>query len=394
MQREAEPPVTQRKLRVLLAPQEFKGSLTAKDAANAMAAGARRPPLRLDLDILPLSDGGPGLVEALVSAERGEIRLAGVSDPLGRSIEARFGLIHGGATAVIELAAASGISLLQQGELDPLRASSFGTGQVIRAALDSGARDLIIGLGGSATNDGGAGMAEALGVRLLAAAGTPITRGGAGLAELAHIDASGMDPRIATARVTAASDVHNPLCGPEGASAVYGPQKGATVAMVEYLDAALHRYATVIQQDLRKDVCDLPGAGAAGGAGAALVAFLGAEMRPGFALVADVVHLRERVRRADIVLTGEGSLDRQTGFGKAVSGLAAIAESEQTPLIALAGILADGYQPLLDRGVTAAFSIVPGPMSLEDARHTAQSLVADRTESVLRLAQRLLAAPP
>jgi glycerate kinase len=164
--------------------------------------------------------------------------------------------------------------------------------------------------------------------------------------------------------------------------------------MVEYLDAALHRYATVIQQDLRKDVCDLPGAGAAGGAGAALVAFLGAEMRPGFALVADVVHLRERVRRADIVLTGEGSLDRQTGFGKAVSGLAAIAESEQTPLIALAGILADGYQPLLDRGVTAAFSIVPGPMSLEDARHTAQSLVADRTESVLRLAQRLLAAPP
>ena len=373
-------------LRVLIAPQEFKGSLTASEAAEAMTAGARRVVPAAEIDTLPLSDGGPGLVDALVAAEHGETRQVTAADPLGRAIAARFGLLNRGKTAVVELAAASGLSLLQDSERDPLQASSFGTGQVIEAALDAGARELIIGIGGSATNDGGAGMIEALGVRFLDGSGEPIARGGAGLARLERIDVTALDPRLRSIRIVAASDVRNPLLGPEGTSAVYGPQKGATPPMVAQLDAALAHYAAIIKRDLGKDVTELPGAGAAGGAGAALLAFLDASLRPGFELVADVTALSERLMRANLVLTGEGSLDQQTSFGKAVGGLVEMAASQRKPVIALAGILGSGYETLLSQGLTAAFSIVPGPISLDDARAHAREYLAARTEAVLRTA--------
>jgi glycerate kinase len=372
------------RLRILAAPQEFKGSLTALEAADAIAAGASRATRDVVVDNLPLSDGGPGLVETLITAEHGEFCTAEATDPLQRPVQAVYGLLPDHETAVIEIAAASGLSLLDRHQLDPLRATTYGTGQVIRAALDAGSRRLVIGLGGSATNDGGSGMLEALGARFLDRSGTTIPRGGLALASLDRIDVSGLDPRLRSIDVTVASDVRNPLCGPNGASAIFGPQKGATPAMVSSLDAALQHYADVLERDLGQSVCDLPGAGAAGGAGAALLGFLGATMRPGFELVSEAVHLRNRLMQAQIVISGEGSLDAQTAFGKVVSGLAHLAHAEGRPLFVLAGSLGNGYRELLEQGVTAAFSIVPGPMSLDDAEANASALLADAAESVVR----------
>ena len=371
-------------LRVLLAPQEFKGSLSAAEACAAMTDGARRAGSDLIIDGLPISDGGSGLVHALVAAQQGSIRSAVVEDPLGRPVTANFGVINDGRTAVIELAAASGLTLLRRDELDPLKASTYGTGQLILAALDLGLRDFIIGIGGSATNDGGAGIAQALGAALLDAEGKPISRGGAALAELRSIDASTVNQRARDSHVVVASDVRNPLCGPEGAAAVFGPQKGATTAMVTALDEALRGYALLIQRDVGIEVIDAPGAGAAGGAGAGLLAFLHAELRPGFELVAEATNLRRRLQAADVVLTGEGRLDSQTGFGKAVAGVARLAVEAGVPAVALVGILADGYEATLHDGLTAAFSIVPGPTSLDDAVVHAAAYLASCTESVLR----------
>jgi glycerate 2-kinase len=371
-------------LRLLVAPQEFKGSLTASEAADAIAAGAERTGHLVAIDKVPLSDGGPGLVNALTTAERGEVRFAQATDPLGRPVRAPYGLLNGGETGVVELAAASGLSLLAPGERDPIRATTFGTGELIRAALDAGARRLIIGLGGSATNDGGAGMLEALGVRLVDHSGQEIPRGGLGLHLLDRIDVSAMDPRLCAVAITVASDVRNPLCGPEGASAIFGPQKGATATMVDDLDGALRRYAEVIERDLGQSVIDSPGAGAAGGAGAALIGVLGGALRPGFELVCEAVHLRERLLEAQIVISGEGSLDAQTGYGKAVGGLAHIAFAEGRPLFVLAGILGVGYRALLSEGVTAAYSIVPGPIPLDQAEANAWLLLADASETLVR----------
>jgi glycerate kinase len=370
-------------LRLLVAPQEFKGSLTAAEAADAIVAGALRTMPNAVIDKVPLSDGGPGLVDTLVIAEEGEIRVAQATDPLGRPVQARYGLLKHQDAAVVEMAAASGLSLLTRPERDPTRASSYGTGEVIRAALDDGVRRLTIGLGGSATNDGGAGMLEALGVRFLDRSGAEIPPGGLALQSLDRVDVTGLDPRLQATTITVASDVRNQLCGPEGASAIFGPQKGATPSMVAALDSALRHYADVVERDLGRSVCDLPGAGAAGGAGAALIAFLGATLRSGFDLVSDAAHLRDRVGRSQLVISGEGSLDAQTGFGKAVGGLAHIAREENRPLLVLAGILGEGYRALLNQGVVAAISIVPGPISLEEAESNAWALLADASESLL-----------
>lgn len=383
-------------MKLLLAPQEFKGSLTAPQAAAAMASGARRVQLDVEIDELPLSDGGSGLVAALVAAAHGATRHVPVSDPLGRTITAGYGLIDRGRTAVVELAAASGLSLLRRGELDPLRASTFGTGQLIRAALDAGIRNFIVGIGGSATNDGGAGIAEALGARFLGAGGRPIGRGGGALNDLEHLDVTGLDPRVGESRIVVACDVRNPLAGPDGAAAVYGPQKGATPRMVETLDCALRRYAEVLGRDLGQNVAEVPGAGAAGGAGAGLMAFLHAELRPGFDLVAEATHLPVRLRRSDLVITGEGRLDRQTAYGKTVGGVAAVAKESGVPVIALVGSLEDG--PALERrlGLAAVFSVVPGPVNLDDAMAHAAGYLSARTEAVLQtvLTGVSLALPP
>jgi glycerate kinase len=372
-------------VRIVLAPQEFKGSLTAAEAAEAMAAGVRRARPDAEPDLAPVADGGPGTVAAVVAATGGELRRAGCRDPLGRPVEAAFGLIDGGRTAVIEMAAAAGLVLLRPEERDPRTAGTEGVGDLIRAALDAGAARLLIGLGGSATNDGGAGMARALGARLLHRDGHELPAGGAALLDLHAVDISGMDRRLRAAAVTGATDVRNPLCGPEGASAVYGPQKGATPDDVRLLDAALGRYAEVIARDLGVDVAGVPGAGAAGGLGAGLLAFLGAELRSGFELVAEAAHLEERIATAGLVLTGEGRLDGQSLFGKTTVGVARLAARQRVPVVALCGGLGDGWQRALDEGLTAAWSIVPGPLPLFEAERRAAELVTAAAEQAVRL---------
>lgn len=330
-------------MRVVVAPQEFKGTLTCEEAAAAMAEGVRRVWPRAEIEELPLADGGPGTVRAILRMARGARRTTRVSGPLGAPVDAEWGLLSDG-TAVIEMAAAAGLLLVPEAKRDPRITTTFGVGELVRAALDAGSRRIIIGLGGSATNDGGAGMAQALGARLLNAEGSDLVRGGGALALLERIDASGLDPRIAGCEVLGATDVRNPLLGPEGASLVYGPQKGASPEVAALLDAALARYAHIIERDLRVAVQDVRGSGAAGGLGAGLIAFLDARIRPGIELVAEVVHLRETIRAADLVLTGEGRIDGQTVFGKTVDGVARIAREEHVPAIAVAGSLGEGWE--------------------------------------------------
>jgi glycerate kinase len=372
-------------MRMLIAPQEFKGSLTARKAAEAIGRGAERAAPDADLDLLPLSDGGPGFVEAMHAALGGERRTVTVRDPLGRPVSADFALVDSGRTAVIEMAEAAGLKRLRVDERDTGRASTLGVGDLVRAALDAGARRLLIGIGGSATNDGGAGMAQALGARLLDADGRELPPGGAALARLRRIDVRTFFARIADCDVIAATDVRNPLCGPEGASAVFGPQKGADPATVAALDAALENYAAIIARDLGADVRDLPGAGAAGGLGAGLVAFLGARLQPGFLMVSEATGLPDRLRAANLVLTGEGRLDGQTGYGKTVAGVAALGSEAGVPVVALCGGLAGGWQSLLGSGLTAAFSIAPGPLSEDTMREGAAALLADAATQVVRL---------
>jgi glycerate kinase len=372
-------------MRVLVAPQELKGSLAAVQAARAMADGVRCAMPAAVVDEAPLSDGGPGFLDALLEASGGERRTVTARDPLDRPVAAAFGLIDGGATAVIEMAEAAGVKRLRADELDPRRASTAGVGDLIRAALDAGARRLLIGIGGSATNDGGAGMASALGARLLDGDGNDLPPGGAALRHLSRVDVTGLDARVRAVHIEVATDVRNPLCGPEGASAVFGPQKGADPATVAELDAALARYADCVERDLGVDVRDLSGAGAAGGLGAGLFAFLGATPRSGFALVAEAVGLTARLRRADLALTGEGRLDGQTGYGKTVAGVAALGAEAGVPVVALCGGLEGDWQALLNRGLTAAFSITPGPMALERSQENAANLLRSTAEQVVRL---------
>jgi glycerate kinase len=377
-------------VRVVAAPQELKGSLTAREAAEAIAAGVRAADTRAEVDVIPLSDGGPGFVDALLRATGGEQQQVSARDPLGRPITAAFGLLPDG-TAVVEMAAAAGLLRLRPEELDPRRASTEGVGDLIRAALDAGARRLLVGIGGSATNDGGSGMARALGVRFLDADGHDLPPGGAALSRLARLDASGLDPRLRAVETVAATDVRNPLCGPEGASAVFGPQKGADTAAVAELDAALRTYAAVIERDLGVVVADEQGAGASGGLGAGLRAFLGAALRPGFPLVAEAVHLEERIARAQLVITGEGRLDGQTGYGKTVAGVSALAGAHGVPAVALCGGLTPGWEELLGKGLTAAFSIASGPQTLAEASTAAVAQLRAGADQVTRL---FLAAQP
>jgi glycerate kinase len=372
-------------MKIVIAPQEFKGSLSAVQAAQAMAEGLRRALPDATLALVPMADGGPGTVEAMVAAAENSRRMtAAAHDALGRPLDAGWGIIDED-TAVIEMAAASGLTLLTEDERDPRIASTYGTGELVRAALDAGCRRIIVGIGGSATNDGGAGMAQALGARLLDDAGQDLPPGGAALARLSRIDASGLDPRFGQCRLLAASDVFNPLCGPQGASLVYGPQKGATPAVAQELDAALNHYAQVIERDLGVRVLDLAGAGAAGGLGAALVAFLGAELVPGAQLVAEAVGLRQKLAGADLALTGEGRLDAQTSFGKAPWEVARLARDCGLPVIAIAGSLAEDWGPALDEAFDAVVAITPRAMSVQEAMAQGAKLVADAAEGVARL---------
>ncbi len=370
-------------MRVLVAPQEFKGSLRGREAAEAMARGLRRALPDTEIDLVPVADGGPGTLDALVEAPAGRLFEADVHDPLGRSRRARWGVLGDGGSAFIEMAEASGLTLLRPEERDPGRASTFGTGELLRAALDAGYRRIVIGVGGSATNDGGAGLAQALGARLLDDRGRELPPGGASLARLARIDAAGLDPRLRDAELIAAADVTNPLCGPDGASILYGPQKGASEAVARELDAALARYAEVVKRDLGVDVAGVPGAGAAGGLAAGLIAFCDAQVRPGFDVVAEAVGLAERVHWADLVVTGEGRLDRQTSFGKAPAGVARLAREAGRPVVAVVGSVLDGEA---SRPFDAIFALTPDLTPADEALSRAAELVAQAAEKAGRWA--------
>ena len=293
-------------MKVVIAPQSFKGSISALDAARAMEEGLLRVVPNAETVLVPVADGGDGTLETLVDATGGDVRSATVTGPVGKAVAAEWGALGDGRTAVIEMARTSGLALLSLEERDPLHATTYGLGEVLRKALDAGFRSFIVGIGGSATNDGGAGMAQALGVRLLDETGNDLPRGGAALANLQRIDMAGLDARVVGARFSVACDVSNPLTGPEGASAVYGPQKGATPEMIERLDAALKNFAEVVERDIGTSIDTVPDAGAAGGLGGGMMAFLGGSLRAGVDIVLDHVGLDEKLEGADLVLTGEG----------------------------------------------------------------------------------------
>ncbi|HKC20146.1 MAG TPA: glycerate kinase [Candidatus Dormibacteraeota bacterium] len=338
-------------MKVLVAPNAFKGTLTAPQAAASIAAGVRDVFPDAGVIEIPVADGGDGTVEALVSARRGEYRTARVEGPLGAPVEARYGLIDSGATAVVELATASGLALIPEAARDPRHASTYGFGQLLDAARRQGVREIIAGIGGSATNDGGAGMAQALGVRLVDRSGRDLPRGGAALIDLDRVDMSGVDPQWRLVRVRVACDVTNPLTGPAGASHVYGPQKGADAATVEELDRALAQFGKVVGVD------ELPGAGAAGGTGAGLVAFLGATLEPGAPLVVGATGFGAQLPGADLVFTGEGRVDEQTAYGKAPGEVAKRAAAAGVPVVLLAGSKGQGWQALSSMGVTEVVTL-------------------------------------
>ena len=371
-------------MRIVVAPDKFKGSLTAIEAARAIAKGARGAFPEAEIETIPMADGGEGIVDALVEATSGTYHSECVTGPLGTPITARFGMLGDGHTAVVEMAAASGLVLLKAEERDPLRASTRGTGELILAAIKAGARRLIVGIGGSATNDGGAGLAQALGYQLLNARGEHLEPGGGSLDELDRIDPSQRDPLLEGVEISVACDVDNPLCGPTGASAVYGPQKGADRSMVERLDRNLEHFAKVIERDLSVSIRDLPGSGAAGGLGGGLVAFASGRIERGIHLVINAVGLEAKLRGADLCLTGEGALDASSAFGKTAVGVGRLARSLNCPAIALAGSLGDGVAKVLDEGIDAYFSICNTPMSLQDAMANGAPLLEAVAEQAVR----------
>ncbi len=372
-------------MKIVIAPQGFKGNLSARQVGQAIENGIKRVLPEAITVIKPMADGGEGTAQALIDATGGRLMTVKATGPSGQPVIAQWGLLGDKVSAVIEMAAASGLTLVPAAKLNPLLTTTYGTGELILAALDHGCRKLIIGIGGSATNDGGAGMAQALGVQLLDTGGMAIPFGGAALAKLEHIDISRLDPRLAECEVLLACDVTNPLCGIQGASAVYGPQKGATPEMVTRLDAALSHYADVIHRDLGIDVRDDPGAGAAGGLGMGLMVFLKAEGIPGIDIVIQSTGLVEDLKDADLVFTAEGRIDSQTAYGKAPIGIAQKAKQFGLPVIALAGEVADDYRAVYQQGIDAVFSIAPGPISLSRSMAQAEELIANTAESTMRL---------
>ena len=368
-------------MKVVVAPNTFKGSLSAPEAAAAIARGVREAFPDAEVVEIPVADGGDGTVEALVSAHRGEYRTVQAEGPLRDPVQATYGLIEAGRTGVVELASASGLTLIPAERRDPRKTSTYGFGQLLEAVRAAGVERIIAGIGGSATNDGGAGMAQALGYRLLDSAGADLARGGAALARLARIDSSGFDRAWRSVKVMVACDVTNPLTGPLGASAVYGPQKGADEAAIRELDAALANFAAVIERDLGKRVADVPGAGAAGGAGAGLIAFLDATLVPGAPLVVEASGFDAKLKGADLVITGEGQADAQTGYGKAPGEVAKRAKAARIPVLLIAGSKGSGWEALRGLGVTAV-------VTLDEEGDNLQQLMRDAGQLLTRTAAR------
>ena len=356
-------------LKIIVAPNSFKGSISATQAAKAIARGVHEVFPDAEIVEIPVADGGEGTVEALVTSHDGTYGWVNVEGPLGDPVLASYGLIDGGRTAVVELASASGYVLVTTAARDPRKTSTFGFGQLLDAARKAGARSIIAGIGSSATNDGGAGMAQALGYRLLDRDGTDLPRGGASLLRLERIDGSRLDPDWRSVKVMVACDVTNPLTGPEGASYVYGPQKGADPITVRLLDQALGHLAEAIERDLGKRVADIPGAGAAGGTGAGLMAFLDAKLVPGAALVIDASGFDRALKGAQLVITGEGRVDGQTAYGKAPGEIARRAQAAAIPAILIAGTKSTGWETLSEKGVSLVEVLALEGENLQDLMH-------------------------
>ena len=372
-------------MHIIVAPDSFKGSLSAIEVANAMERGIISVFPDAKVTKVPIADGGEGTVEALVTATGGRMMYEKVMGPLGDIVEACWGILGDNQTAVIEMAAASGLTLVSKDKLNPRIATTFGTGQLIKRALELGIRKLIIGIGGSATNDGGAGMARALGVKFFDELNNELPNGGAALKNLTKIDSKQLDPRLAKTTILVACDVDNPLCGPRWASAVYGAQKGATSEMIEELDQALKHYAEIAIQTTGREVAERPGAGAAGGLGAGLLFFTPSQLKPGVQIVLEATNFSEKVRLVDLVITGEGCTDLQTAHGKAPVGVAKIAQDYNVPAVCLSGSLGPGYDDVLQQGIGGIMSIIPKPMTLEECMGSADELIYAATTRLCRL---------
>ena len=372
-------------MKILIAPDSFKDCLSARGVAAALAKGIRSILPDVDCMLIPMADGGEGTVESVTDATRGKRIALNVMDPLMRETGSFYGITGDGQTAVIEMAAASGIELLKVEERNPWITSTFGTGQLIKDALDRGVRKILLGIGGSATNDGGAGMAQALGVKFSGKTEAVSVQGGGALAELEQVHMEDLDPRIRQTEILVACDVSNPLTGPQGASAVYGPQKGADEEMVQKLDRNLVHMAGLIREHLGKEISEIPGAGAAGGLGAGLMAFLDARLMKGFDMIAGVVGLEERIRGADLVITGEGRMDAQTRFGKTPFGVAQMAQKYGKPVIGVAGSLDEDADILYELGFDLLMPIQEKPGDLEYSLKNGQLLLERTGERMARL---------
>lgn len=371
-------------MKIVIAPDSFKESLSALQAAGAIEKGFQDTFPEAEYLKIPMADGGEGTVQSLVDATGGTIIEKQVTGPLGEPVNAFFGVLGGGKTAVIEMAAASGLHLVPNEKRNPLLTTTRGTGELIRSALDQGVEHIIIGIGGSATNDGGAGMIQALGGRLLDQSGQEIAPGGGHLSELAVIDLSLLDSRLKKVKIDVACDVDNPLTGPKGASAVFGPQKGATAEMVQQLDKNLSHYADVMEQTVGKSIRHVPGSGAAGGLGAGLLAFLDAELKRGVEIVLEAVRFQERVKGASLVITGEGRIDSQTIYGKTPIGVAKAAKQYGIPVIGIAGSLSEDSDIVLQHGIDALYSIVPGVIPLTKAIQQAEYYLQQTARHIAR----------
>ena len=370
---------------IALAPDSFKESMTAKEVCEAMERGIKKANSNISCIHVPMADGGEGTMQSLVDATNGKVYSLKVVGPLGNEVEAEYGILGDGEIGILEMASASGIQLVHPEKRNPLLTTTYGTGQLIKACLDHGVKKLLIGIGGSATNDGGAGVIQALGGKLLDKQGNELAFGGGELGKLSTINLSDFDTRLKDVFVEVACDVSNPLCGERGASNVYGPQKGATKEMIAVLDDNLRHYADIIKKQFVKDVLHVPGAGAAGGLGAGLMAFLNGNLKKGIEMVIEYAGLEEKVKDADMVWTGEGSIDFQTQYGKTPLGVATVAKKYNRPVIALAGRVGDGIEVLYENGIDSIFGITKGATSLEEALAKGQENIEKTSENIVRL---------
>ncbi|MFZ7104051.1 MAG: glycerate kinase [Peptococcaceae bacterium] len=373
--------------KIVIAPDSFKGSMSAKEVCDALERGVKSVIPAVEIIKIPMADGGEGTVETLVDATEGRLVELNVLDPLGKPAPSYFGILGDGTTAVIEMALASGLTMVPKERRNPLFTTTYGTGQLIKAAVESGCREFMIGIGGSATNDGGVGMAQALGIKFLDEEGREIAYGGGNLGKIKKIDMTNLDSRISECKFKVACDVDNPLCGPKGASHVFGPQKGATPEIAAFLDQSLAHLAEVIKKDLGRDVAAEPGAGAAGGLGAGLLAFCNAELQRGIELVIEATNIAEKMTGADLVITGEGQMDFQTAHGKTAYGVARIAKKKNIPVIALVGTIGTGTEVLYEKGINAIFSILEGPMSLDECMQAGPQLAERAAARIIRALQ-------